>query len=221
MKWLKYNAQIFSVGFLWLGLESVRAIPFNVAANWMGAPNGSQVLPVGETLIATGGDVIVTFLGPTGAYYDESIFLASPGGPSVDFFQNHATKKGDTVNLGTFASGTIITFGLHVADSGETYYTGSGDGNPDGSVHAYVVDDWQGVPGLTYVGFEDMYANLPADWGYVDEVFAVQGAVGSVPDSASTALLLVVSAGGMLMWHRRALITGTIKPSLWRSIIRK
>jgi hypothetical protein len=191
--------------FFLLGLDSARSVSFNVFANWIGAPNGSAELPTGLRIVATGGDVMVIFLGPTGAYYDESSFVVSPSGTSGDFFENHSTVKGTAIDLGYYAAGTEILFGIHVADSSQTYYTGPGDRNPDGAVHAFVQNDWQGVSGLTYIGFEDMYANLPADWGYVDEVIAVTGAVGSVPETSPTILLLAASFCALIVLYRRSL----------------
>ena len=202
---MKHKAQICFIVFFLLGLGSVQAVSFNVFANWIGAPNGSTELPVGLRIVATGGDVVVTFLGPTGAYYDESSFVISPVGTSGDFFQNHSTVKGAAIDLGYYAAGTEILFGIHVADSGQTYYTGPGDRNPDGDVHAFVQNDWQGMSGLTYIGFEDMYANLPADWGYVDEVIAVTGAVGTVPETSPTILLFAAGFCALIIVYRRGL----------------
>lgn len=200
---MKHKAQIYFIACLLLGMFSAQAVSFNLFANWIGAPNGSAEVPAGLRLIATGDDVVLTFLGPTGAYYEESSFVFTPNGTSSDFFQNHSTVKGTVIDLGSYTAGTEIVLGIHVADSGQTYFTGPGNRNPDGAVHAFVQNDWQGVSGLTYIGFEDMYANLPADWGYVDEVFAITGVVGSAPETSRTILLLAGSFCPLIILHHQ------------------
>ncbi len=57
---------------------SAHANSVNPAGPWYPFPNGGSPVAVGQELFASGGDVTVTFLGPTGASYDEHLFVASP-----------------------------------------------------------------------------------------------------------------------------------------------
>jgi len=178
------------------------------ASVWYPSPNGGAPVAVGQTLIASGGDVTVTFLGPTGAAYDEHLFVATPSiasGPAAGgahFFDNHSTANGTVVDLGTFAAGTEIVFGLYVDSTGDTFYDGPASRNFDGFVHAYMVNDYLGMADTTYVGFEDLNGLTGSDWNYIDQVYSFTGAVGSssVPDTASTMALLglgLVSLGAL------------------------
>jgi hypothetical protein len=164
------------------------------ASPWYPTPSGHSGVPVtfGQELFASGGDVTVTFLGPTGAGYDEELFVASPNdGVNGLFMDNHSTANGTTFDLGTFAAGTEIEFGLDVLSTGNIWYDGPGSRNSDGDVHAYMVNDYEGLTDTTYVGFEDEAASLPADFNYIDEVYAFTGASAvSTPDASSTLPLL-------------------------------
>jgi hypothetical protein len=163
------------------------------------SPNGGAPVAVGDELIASGGPVYVTDLGPTGAAFDEQIFVASPNdGENNLFMDNHTALNGDTYLLGTFAAGTEIEFGLDVLNTfggneanGTILYTGPGSRNSDGDVHAYLVGDYEGLADTTYVGFEDELASVPSDFNYGDEIFAFTGTTAvSTPDASSTLPLL-------------------------------
>ncbi len=70
-------------------------------------------------------------------------------------FNNHTTPVGTTVDLGSFASGTKLTFELFVHNTGRSYFTGPASLNPDSHIHARVQNNW--IPGATLVSFEDLY----------------------------------------------------------------
>ena len=154
---------------------------------------------VGTELFASGGDVLVTNLGPTGAEYDEQLFVESPSNSFGLFLDNHSTPNGTTFYLGTFAAGTEIEFGLDMLNTGGNsqepngtiVYDGPGSRNPDGDVHAFMVNNFEGLANTTYVGFEDELAAVPSDFNYIDEVYAFTGTkASSVPDASSTLALL-------------------------------
>ena len=135
----------------------------------------------------------MTFLGPTGASYDETLFVENPVTGYGTFMDNHSTANGTTYYLGTFAAGTEIEFGLDVLSSGSVWYDGPGTRNADGDVHAYMVNNYEGLADTTYVGFEDLIGSNVggnADFNYVDEVYAFTGAsaTSSVPDTLSPCL---------------------------------
>jgi hypothetical protein len=160
---------------------------------YYGSPNGGNPLLSGQELIASGGDVTVTFLGPTTAIYDDIIFLQSPANGFGLFFDNHSTYNGTSIDLGSYAAGTELEFGLYVFNTGNTWYDGPGSRNIDGQVHTYMLNNYEGIPDTTYIGFEDLAANAGADWNYVDDIYAVSGVNAMdvpVPDIASTAFML-------------------------------
>jgi hypothetical protein len=173
-------------------------------------PNGGAPVAVGQILTASGGPVYVTDLGPTGASFDEQIFVASPNdGFNGLFMDDHSTLNGTTYSLGTFPAGTEIEIGLEIIDSGggpnnpgglpadQIWYTGPGSRNSDGTVRAYMQGDYEGLTDTTYVGFEDYI-----DFNYVDEVFAFTGTV-STPDLPGTLPLLGLGLSGLAAFGRR------------------
>lgn len=169
---------------------------------WYPFPNGGAPVASGQSLIAQGGEVTVTFLGPTSAGYSEDLFVASPANGFGHFFNNHSTPNGTVLSLGVWPAGTELIFGLDVHDTGDQWFTGPATRNSDGFVHAYMVDNYQGLPNTTYVGFEDLNGTTGADWNYVDEVFAFTGVQSSVPEPTTLLPLLGASALGV-WWHRR------------------
>jgi hypothetical protein len=166
----------------------------------------------GQTLIANGGEVTVHMPAISGAFFDNYLFLFSPtprlafdsGPPPVNFlFWNHGIPG--TQSLGTFAPGTELIFGLYTSERSDsdndpqtpdeivplaTWYTGPGDRNEDGFVHAYMVNEYGGDPNSTYVAFEDLNGGTDgtgADWNYLDIEFVFTGA-SSIPEPTTLSL---------------------------------
>ena len=152
----------------------------------------AQATPIlGQSLIATGGDVVVTFVS-NGAGYTNELFL---DGATGTIFNNWATPVGTSVNLGSFLAGTELIFGLFVTNTGDVFYSGAGSRNPDGIAHA-AVDN--GLNQAT-VGFEDLLGG--GDRDYNDLVFSfsnVRGtdAAGS-PFAVSEPAALTMLGGGL------------------------
>jgi hypothetical protein len=168
-------------------------------------PSGQDGVPVtvGQELFASGGPVYVTDLGPTGASYDEDLFVSMPSTGYGIFMNDHSTPNGTTYDLGTFAAGTEIVFGLDVTTTGNVWYDGPGTRNADGVVHAYMVNDYEGLANTTYVGFED--ESYPGgDFNYVDERYAFTGvAAAPAPDASSTLTLLGIGVTALAGVARR------------------
>jgi hypothetical protein len=118
-----------------------------------------------DTLIATGGDVVVTFASNDAGYTSE-LFLDGLLGDGSVLFNNRTTPIGTTINLGSFGAGTELVFKLLVLQTGDAFYTGSADRNSDGQIHALI----QNVAGHALVGFEDLRGG--GDRDYNDLVFA-------------------------------------------------
>jgi len=127
----------------------------------------AQAIPITEqTLIATGGDVVVTFVS-NGAGYTSELYLDGPFGDGLGaIFNNATTSVGATMNLGAFAAGTELVFRLLVQQTGDLFYTGPGIRNLDGIVHAMI----QEAAGQVIVEFEDLFGG--GDFDYDDLVFA-------------------------------------------------
>jgi len=180
--------------------------PDTPASPWYPTPSGISGVPVsfGEELFSSGGDVTVTFLGPTGASYDEQLFVEMPSLGYGTFMDNHATANGTTYDLGVIPAGTEIEFGLDVLTTGDVWYDGPGSRNADGDVHAYMVNNYEGLANTTYVGFEDENGITGSDFNYVDEVYAFTGASAmTVPDASSTLPLLGLGLAGLAGVARR------------------
>jgi hypothetical protein len=127
----------------------------------------AQATPILEqTLIATGGDVVVTFV-TNGAGYTSELFLDGALGDEIGaIFNNWTTELGTSMNLGSFVAGTELVFKLLVQQTGDVFYTGDGTRNLDGMVHAVV----QKFTAQVLVGFEDIMGG--GDLDYDDLVFA-------------------------------------------------
>lgn len=120
---------------------------------------------IGDTLFATGGDVVVTFAANDAGYTSE-LFLEGPYGDGSVIFNNWTTPVGTALNLGTFEPGTELVFKLLVQQTGDAFFTGAADRNFDGQVHASI----ENVAGQVMVGFEDLRGG--GDRDYNDLVFA-------------------------------------------------
>ena len=118
---------------------------------------------------------------------------------------------GYTADLGTFAAGTEVEFGVYVWDTGNTWSDGPGSRNSDGAVNAYIVNDFnyqfnnEADPQGTYVGFEDeSYPGGDFNYGDLQFVFnGVQGEGQNVPDAGATFSLLALGLGGLGAMRRK------------------
>jgi hypothetical protein len=191
---------IYSTAIASLGLVSAAnaQVPY---------PNIGTPISVGDELFAQGGDVTVTFVGKGAAGYTDLLFLASPNTTPYNssanwIFDNQTSAAGATVDLGSFAAGTELEFGMDNS-IGNTFYTGPGSRNSDGDVHAYVVNDYNGDPNEQYVGFEDEPSSY-SDFNYADVQFVFTGTVAApAPDTGSTLSLFGMGLAGLAGFARR------------------
>ena len=158
-----------------------------------GATTSQAAAVIGAPIIvATTGNVTATFQGQT-AGYDSILFLKSP--VSIDYiFHNHLSPVGTTFDLGTFAAGTELVFGIEVLTTGDVFFSGDASRNDDGIFHNQV--DGDKIPGATFVGFEDIFGG--GDKDYDDNNFSFTNTrVGAVPEAGATLPLLAGVLGMM------------------------
>ena len=137
---------------------------------------------IGDALVAAGGDIVIRFEGSAASF--ESLISVN-GGSQV--FPNHSTAVGAEINLGHFAAGTSLDIVLHVLTTGHNFHTGPGAGNPDGLPHANVIYGFNGEPGRTFVGFEDILGG--GDLDYDDHMFSFTNIAPAIPEPGTYALM--------------------------------
>ena len=124
---------------------SALAAVFAVSAIPSVAQEGAKII------VAADGDVIATYQGNS-ASYSNDLYLDTPANAIGLIFNNHANNIGDTKNLGFFTAGTELIFRLHVNNTGDDFFSGPAERNPDGHAHARVTNGAE-----TLVEFEDLF----------------------------------------------------------------
>jgi hypothetical protein len=179
-------------------------------------PRPAAAAPIiGAQLVATGGEVVAQFMGHSAGFTNE-LYLFDASDLSTPLpvtgsagtlgagliFVNHTSPVGSQVNLGAFAAGTELVFGIYVQNTQETFYMGPGSRNPDGIAHGAVDNGLApqfpnyGDPipaGFVGVGFEDLFGG--GDLDYDDLGFAFSNVRPSVPEPLTLSLLGLGFAG--------------------------
>jgi hypothetical protein len=149
-----------------------------------------------QLVYASGGDVVATFYHGVSNGDEDALYLNG-----TEIFNNQFNEIGNTIDLGTFAPGTLLNFTMQDFDTPNTWNMGPGSGNSDGAVHAYVVDNFP-TPGNTYVAWEDWPASM-SDFNYNDLTFTFSNVEpGPVPEP-STLALAGLSGLSLLLFRRR------------------
>jgi len=169
-----------------------------------GLTHAYATLGNGGQIFATGGEVSVDVL-PSSSGFDNIINLfwgytdANHNITDVTYIgvDNHLA----TVNLGTFAAGTELVFGI-VSPQG-TFLMGDGSRNADGLAHGWV--GWyptvDGFSESWVVGFEDLLTG--GDRDYNDAIFRVNQTA-AVPEPGSLALLAAGIVGLVIARRKQA-----------------
>jgi hypothetical protein len=162
--------------------------------------SSSQATPIYGSMIATGGDVVVTFDSNDAAYTSELFLDGAYGDELGVLFNNKTTAVGTSMNLGSFAAGTELVFKLIVNETGDVFYTGAESRNADSLAHAMVYGGEEQV----LIGFEDVLGG--GDFDYNDLMFSFTnvagddtvagGGTGATTGSASTAAGAGAGAAG-------------------------
>jgi len=163
-------------------------------------PSTGMVIPNADAQVVTadGGDVVATYYnGIMGGDHD-ILYLNG-----TEVFDNKVNTVGNTVDLGTFTAGAILDFTMSDLTTGHTWAMGSGTGNSDGYVHAYVVDSFPSS-GNTYVAWEDeTWGDKYADFNYNDLTFTFSNVAPAPVPEPTTLALAGLSGLGMLLFRRR------------------
>ena len=120
----------------------------------------------GSMVVHEDGAVGITFLGSDAGYFNELYLESDDPSTSDRLLFNRRTRVGTTLLLGDFEAGTILTFRLHVRNTGNDFFTGDASTNPDGVAHARattVYDASLDLP-VTTVGFEDLMGGGDRDF---------------------------------------------------------
>jgi hypothetical protein len=179
-----------------------------------GTPN-----PVTYTFTAAAtGDVMAYFAG-SGAAYDEQLGMLDNGVLTASGFglDDHTSSIGQSFDLGHVTAGDTLTFVLDVISpnlglvySDPTLNSAFDLNGSLGHNHVYSTPytatspNYPGIPVGTYVAFEDLQFPL-SDFNYFDEtyVFTDVAVTSSVPDSASTLILLGLAVTVLGLFGRR------------------
>lgn len=164
-----------------LGLVIVLASTMPVAAlAFPIAPPGTEGFKV---IVAGTAPIVATYQGNSATYSNDLyLMLDGAGNPGDDgnlandqlIFNNHASPVGSQVTLGAFPVGTELEFRLYVNNTGNNFYTGPADRNPDSHYHARVQSNWS--PNESLVSFEDLFSG---PFEYNDLSFSFTNTIGA------------------------------------------
>jgi MYXO-CTERM domain-containing protein len=136
---------------------------------------------IGDPVVATGGEVVITIEGGTAGYTNDLFYMSGTGpiriGSNRDF--------GLTMSLGIFSAGTELVFAMRVLDTGHEFFTGPASRNFDGVAHSRIMV----FDGYSRIGMEDIFGG--GDFDLDDLSFT---ATNVVPGPGAMALGLVAAA---------------------------
>jgi Domain of unknown function (DUF4114)/PEP-CTERM motif len=181
-----------------------RLFGFSIAIAWILTsailyPNANAVAYpiIDQDVYYHGGALQIEILAKDAAYTSQIYLKTDWGG----FFIGESTDTGlltdlnDPAAIGLYA-GDDFVITIHVMNTGYDFVMGPGTDNVDGVPHAKVtyLD-----PGITLIGFEDLYGG--GDFDYNDVMLRVTGDIGieRVPEPSSALLILLgLTALGLL-----------------------
>lgn len=192
-----------------MAMRNVTAFGLALALLGMGAATGATAAAIaapgteGARLIATGGEVTVTYLG-SGAFFENRVFLDNGDDDYTNdrqILDNRSVAVGDKIALGAFEAGEELVLRLDVVNNETRFFTGPATRNLDGLAHARVQSGWR--PDRTLVSFEDLY-NGPLEFNDFSLAFTNATADRSAAEALGSGVAVcVVVALGALAGRRR------------------
>ena len=139
-------------------------------------------IPAAELVVLSqDATAISRFCGGLAGFSSDAYFDVAAGG-DIFLGRGNSTASGTEVDLGALVAGDELVFYIFVRNTGHTYYTGPGDRNPDGIVHAAVTNLGQvgtspeGQPITRFhIGFEDIFGGGDRDYDDINLVVETTG----------------------------------------------
>lgn len=162
-----------------------------IAVAALAAPLSAFAFPIASTgaglaVVAGSTETIVATYQGTSASYSDDLYLVTNDGIAdndIFLFNNQNSAIGSTVDLGTFAVGTELTFRLYVNDTNNDFFSGEASLNPDDHAHARVQQNWE--TNTTLLSFEDLFGG---PYHYDDLSFSFTNTVAATPVATDTAV---------------------------------
>jgi hypothetical protein len=177
-------------------------ICFGIANLGLISSASAQYLGPADLVVSNGGEVQAQVVQWTGDPADlNDLYFISDAGDMLIGSNRDWESGAPVVDLGNVASGDEMLFGLYNTDTGTWFYTGPGDRNPDGDIHALVTDLGNGS---VRIDFEDLASYQGSDFNYGDGSIVVTGAHASaVPAPAALGAFGVGILGALRRRARR------------------
>jgi hypothetical protein len=163
----------------------------SAAADPVYSPAGT-INPTNYTFEAVAtGDVYAYFLSES-ASYTETLGMAANNSTTAlgaTGLSNQTSHRGNWIDLGHVTAGEIVTFFIHVSNTGLTFSSETSL-NADGTNHVYSTSFpvAGALPAGTFISFEDLDTKV-SDHDYNDTAYDITN-VRAVPEPASIGLML-------------------------------
>ena len=170
-------------------------------------PNTGTIAPVATFTAASSGPITAYFYQSTAQHSDDLGLFVNGTQVGAWGLNNHSSAQGQSYVFGNVAAGTQLTFAIRDNTAGYQLYS-TPSLNQDNTNHVYSTAYTGGVssiPAGTFVGFEDLLANI-SDFNYNDETFVFTNVASSstTPEPGSLLLLSAGLAGLGILGRRRA-----------------
>lgn len=154
-------------------------------------PSPGTVNPIDYSFTAASSGHVIAYFAGNGAGFTNLLGMLVNGvDTGIEGLNNQTSAIGDSLDFGLVNAGDVLTFKLRVTNTGDIFYSDRSM-NGDGITHIYATNyaggDF-GLPGGTYVGFEDL--NGGGDLDYEDLAFVFTNVRSNVPEPAAWALML-------------------------------